>query len=702
MADLGTTSALDWGLALPVRSVPRRINRHFRVRGRQVIGELDGPGCIRRIWVTGGGIGRELVLRIYFDGEAVPYVEAPLADFFGVMHNLSESSLRDPERQSYTMNTPFFAAKPHNGFTCYMPMPFSRSARLEVENDSDAESTLFYIVDWHEYPDEPMVETMRFAARWRREAPVRDYQDDFLILDADGPGRLVGFVHSIDMLHDRHGMRWSHAGSDNIYVDGNGLEPAFLRGIGGEDTFGTSYGGHEYFPQSALFSDMPYYVQKNPDNDDWQKLVGYRFFLNEAIGFGDSIHLRFGARAHDIATTVYWYTASPVRPYVRMPSYPDRLPGSRPHRTYDASMVNTGQWSIAGPFPAEHLDDSAAVDARKRSYDLHGRVWRHYPALRGFVDFNHRFRPTPSNANSATLDGSMAVAKCVLVSARSTNAALAFGWDDCLAYSLNGGTPVKLGDNPYFQSKSVSVHLHEGDNDLVVWLSNTVGLTQGAWAFSFRAETGGGEVLLPQGFLKRPSVDGDAVFKLSFGAGLAEPGANYPVFTPPYSEDPTGAVVGDSLDIAFSPQTEVFNSIVGLVGVTLEVSDNTSLGFRKREPVVEGPFHQQSAFLRSEVRANEKRGEAVGLRLTLNGLVTGRYELVTYHHCHSEEDSLEKASVSVDSRDEVTEFDQTWGTNPNRVTVVTTPFEVQEGQASSFYFESESAIVINGFHLRIR
>jgi hypothetical protein len=50
-----------------------------------VLADLDGPGCIRRIWVTGGNIGRDVVMRMTFDGATVPHVEAPLPDFFGVM-----------------------------------------------------------------------------------------------------------------------------------------------------------------------------------------------------------------------------------------------------------------------------------------------------------------------------------------------------------------------------------------------------------------------------------------------------------------------------------------------------------------------------------------------------------------------------------------------------------------------------------------
>ncbi|MDQ3623751.1 MAG: DUF2961 domain-containing protein, partial [Verrucomicrobiota bacterium] len=260
----------DWGLNLPGDPVSRRLSRNFKFHGPQpeLLGELRGPGCIRRLWVTGINVGREVVLRITFDGESVPHVEAPLSDFFGVMHNLAKPG------EPYVINTPFIDVKPKNGFTCFFPMPFARSARVEVAGAEES-TNLYYMIDWHEYPGQELAEPMRFCARWRREAPVRDHKDDFIMLDADGPGRLAGFAYSVDMLQSRHTMRWSHAGADNIYLDGGGDQPAFLRGIGGEDTFGTSFGGGDYQPQSALFADMPYFIQKDAAAD-MQKLAAYR------------------------------------------------------------------------------------------------------------------------------------------------------------------------------------------------------------------------------------------------------------------------------------------------------------------------------------------------------------------------------------------------------------------------------------------
>ena len=140
----------------------------------------------------------------------------------------------------YPIDNHYLSIKAWNGYNCYFPMPFAHSARIEFES-SDEQNYVILEVDWDRYPDQEMSEPRRFCARWRREMPTQRYGEDFLMLDADGPGQLLGFVYGVRLLDDAD--RWSHGGADNIYLDGEGEHPAYLRGIGGEDTFGEGYGG---------------------------------------------------------------------------------------------------------------------------------------------------------------------------------------------------------------------------------------------------------------------------------------------------------------------------------------------------------------------------------------------------------------------------------------------------------------------------
>src|SRR5262249_24591100 len=61
----------EWGLNLPKRAVPRRVEQgglRVPIGKPQVLADLTGPGCIRHLWFTGVFPGRQYVLRIYFAG----------------------------------------------------------------------------------------------------------------------------------------------------------------------------------------------------------------------------------------------------------------------------------------------------------------------------------------------------------------------------------------------------------------------------------------------------------------------------------------------------------------------------------------------------------------------------------------------------------------------------------------------------------
>lgn len=55
------------------------------------LAEIDGPGCIEHIWIT-GAVSRHFIFRIYWDGQENPSVEAPLPAFFdGPMMKILEN-----------------------------------------------------------------------------------------------------------------------------------------------------------------------------------------------------------------------------------------------------------------------------------------------------------------------------------------------------------------------------------------------------------------------------------------------------------------------------------------------------------------------------------------------------------------------------------------------------------------------------------
>ena len=54
-----------------------------------VLGDIDGPGVLRHIWMTMARnveVLQGIVIKIYWDNQTQPSIEAPIGPFFGLMH----------------------------------------------------------------------------------------------------------------------------------------------------------------------------------------------------------------------------------------------------------------------------------------------------------------------------------------------------------------------------------------------------------------------------------------------------------------------------------------------------------------------------------------------------------------------------------------------------------------------------------------
>jgi len=517
---------LNMDLDLPGRVVPDRVSLgggagYLEAGETRTLATLDGPGCIRHLWVCmtrSEHANRQAVMRIFFDGEPVPHVEAPVGDFFGVMHG----------RTWYPINTKHISVQYESGYNCYFPMPFAESARIEFEA-GEQDHPVYLFVDWHRYPGQTLTEKRRFCARWRREFPTQRYGEAFLMLDADGPGELAGFAYGVRLMDDTD--RWSHGGGDNIYIDGEGEHPAYLRGIGGEDTFGTSYGGALHPPETHLHASLPYYVHEDVGQPrPAQRVAGYRFFDPDRIPFQRSVHMRFGCMENDVCSTVWWYGEKPVRPFFRMPPWPLlSVKNSRPHTVpaeeriprgaYDLPLPDSGSWWLCGPFgnqdgramaadlPPErepfaadacfdgvHEEGSAWLTPGSKALGRDQARWVRRAAIHGFVDFNHVFPPAGFGAG-LTHPG-VAVARCTLSVPAAMTASLRIAFDDHALLRVNGET-YDLGDQAAFRVREITAPLNAGDNTVSLKLSNTLNTNHGGWCFAFQAAAPDGTRLHP-------------------------------------------------------------------------------------------------------------------------------------------------------------------------------------------------------------
>lgn len=147
------------------------------------LAKMQGPGVIAHIWVTISAQDRyflrRILLRMYWDGEDNPSVEAPIGDFFGTGFQY---------KQYFTP----FVGMSSGGYYTYFPMPFNTSARIEVVNETGQEiNSFYYHIVYHKLTGPLDTSIAYFHASWRRE-PQTDPKKDYLILDAEGEGQYVG------------------------------------------------------------------------------------------------------------------------------------------------------------------------------------------------------------------------------------------------------------------------------------------------------------------------------------------------------------------------------------------------------------------------------------------------------------------------------------------------------------------------------
>ena len=94
-------------------------------------------------------------------------------------------------------------------------MPFRKSAKITVTNESDQPCDAFYYyIDWQKHPSLPE-DTAYFHAMYRQEFPCVMGQN-YLLADIEGRGHYVGTVQSVVNVSDG----WYGEGDDFFFIDG--------------------------------------------------------------------------------------------------------------------------------------------------------------------------------------------------------------------------------------------------------------------------------------------------------------------------------------------------------------------------------------------------------------------------------------------------------------------------------------------------
>lgn len=110
--------------------------------GTVTLVDIDGPGVIQNIWFT-GYVGHSFILRIYWDDQKYPSVEAPLSAFFGCAY---DENFVDRDGRYPVLNSAVMLVAPGRGYNCFFEMPFQKRCRITMENRSEEVKNLYYII----------------------------------------------------------------------------------------------------------------------------------------------------------------------------------------------------------------------------------------------------------------------------------------------------------------------------------------------------------------------------------------------------------------------------------------------------------------------------------------------------------------------------------------------------------------------------
>lgn len=282
-----------------------------------------GPGEISHVWITIASEERfhlkKMVLRMYWDGENSPSVEAPVGDFFGL--GLGDYHLYQSAPLSVGGD---------KALNCFFPMPFQKHARITLTNEGrEPAGAIYWNIDLRAYKSALPDNTLYFHAEYRQAAPNKafpenktnlDGKENYVWMEATGRGHFAGVTMSI--VENQDG--WWGEGDDMFFVDGEKLPS--INGTGSEDYFlgAWDFGGkafaYELFGAPIVGAEL--------QGGRWSV---YRFHLDSPIPFAKSLratieHGHANDRGDNFYSVAYWYQTEPHGEFPVLPAVEARLP----------------------------------------------------------------------------------------------------------------------------------------------------------------------------------------------------------------------------------------------------------------------------------------------------------------------------------------------------------------------------------------
>lgn len=296
----------------------------------------EGPGVISHIWFTIAAESsnhlKEIVMRIYWDGNSQPSVEVPVGDFFGL--NLG---------QYFVYQSAFLNCSSVKALNCYFAMPYRKSARITATNESSRKVDAFYSnIDYQVVPGLPD-ETLYFHAQYRQADPSKptmndwrsngdadkllnlDGKDNYVFVETHGRGHLMGVTLGVLQNQDY----WFGEGDEMVFVDDE--NHPLITGTGTEDYFNGAwdFGGRDSaVPFAHLYNGAPLIVAAERPGGRYclyrwhaDNPITFTKYMKHTIEHGHADH-----RADNFFSVAYWYQATPYTDFPALPPAEKRIP----------------------------------------------------------------------------------------------------------------------------------------------------------------------------------------------------------------------------------------------------------------------------------------------------------------------------------------------------------------------------------------
>ncbi|NLG99984.1 MAG: DUF2961 domain-containing protein [Chloroflexi bacterium] len=287
------------------------------------LAEIAGPGRIQTMWFT-GCLGRDFILRIYWDGQTTPSVQTPLSDFFGCGWH---GGLSKVQPAFAPINSAMIAVNPAHGLNSFWPMPFREHCKITLENRGEKDSVLYYQINYElcEIPENAAY----FHAQWRRTNPVPAGEEYVILDNVRGRGHYAGVMLHVGI----NGQNlWWGEGEIKFFIDGDTFPT--ICGTGTEDYFGGAYGWEvngQYTPYSTLYMGVHQIHEPRGGEDVQQRFAMYRWHIPDPVRFEQDLKVTlqdlgwrrngrtYLCRSDDFSSVAFWYQTLPTVEFPPLP-----------------------------------------------------------------------------------------------------------------------------------------------------------------------------------------------------------------------------------------------------------------------------------------------------------------------------------------------------------------------------------------------